>query len=808
MTHFDSKSAISSPPDIDAQKDLSGAATTANGETHDYVLDDHIRLNTFSNPDLFGNRELSWLAFNERVLGEAERPDNPLMERLKFLTIFSSNLDEFFMVRLSSLLKLAERQGIGAAQAVASAQNPQRPRLDPDDVEETLDDVSLKIRTDLSRAHALLHKELIPALRLVGVELLRVHELDEADHKYLASFFAEQIFPILTPLAVDSAHPFPYLSNLSLYLAVHFEEFEQNGEPLLAFLEIPRQLPRILALPKSGKARRFILTEDVVKLFLSQLFPWTQVKSAYLVRVTRNLDYQLLEGEVQDLMRSIETELRDREQKFVLRLEVEASIPDGLRNRLRSELELDLDDIYEVPQIVGASDLKDLLKIEVGPENWDPPFNPRIHPELGGNKNFFEVLQKRDILLHHPYDSFVSIVEFVEQARIDPDVLAIKMTLYRGGGNSPIIESLLRAAEGGKQVTVVVELKARFDEETNIVWAKRLERAGAHVVFGFVGLKTHCKSLLVVRREKDLLRRYVHLSTGNYNHSTAKLYTDIGLLTCNEHISQDVVNLFNLLTGFNIIGTRSIAAENLKLSRKLSDGRKDSRSLPIFQKLKVAPFGLREHFLAEIEREIRVHRRKGGGRIVLKMNALTDSTLVSALYCASDQGVKIDLFVRGVCVLLPGIPDVSENITVRSVVDRFLEHSRVAWFHNDGQPRVFLGSADFMPRNMDRRIEIVWPVLDAEQIRKISEILTIFLNDNCRAHVMRSDGTYDKLAPPPGTDAVRSQFTFIDQARRVGLKSMAYDVALDFKASGDRLDKRGKQIESLAKKSKRKASRG
>jgi polyphosphate kinase len=755
-----------------------------------------------NDPDLFLNRELSWLAFNERVLGEAARPDNPVMERLKFLTIFSSNLDEFFMVRLSGLLKLAERQGLAPQGASV------RPsKADPLEVEETLDEVSLKIRTDLARAHHLLHKDILPELREIGLELVRAHELEAGDHSYLATYFDSQIFPILTPLAVDSAHPFPYLANLSLYLAVHFEETTHTGEPLLAFVEISRQLPRVLALPRSGKARRFVLIEDVVKLFLFRLFPWTQVRNAYLVRATRNLDYQLLEGEVQDLMRSIEAELKDREQKFVLRLEVEATVPEALRERLRVELDLDAEDVYEVPQIVGAADLRDLLKFDIGAETRDPAFNPRLHPDLGEDKNFFEVIGKKDLLLHHPFDSFVSIVEFVEQARLDPNVLAIKMTLYRGGGNSPIIESLLKAAEGGKQVTVVVELKARFDEETNIVWAKRLERAGAHVVFGFVGLKTHCKCLLVIRRERNALRRYVHLSTGNYNHSTAKFYTDIGLLTSNEQITQDVVTLFNLLTGFNIIGAGYSGVGATETQIVAPALRKSGKIKPQFSQLHVAPFGLRDHFLGEIEAEVRSHQIHGRGRIVLKMNALTDPILIKSLYCASRQGVRVDLLVRGVCILRPGVPGFSETITVRSVVDRFLEHSRVAWFGNDGHPRVFLGSADFMPRNMNRRIEVAWPVLDPEIIMSVTDILAVYIGDNLRSHEMLPDGSYRRIEVVAGGVPRRAQLFFIDHARKAGLKSEAYETALEL-VSPDATESEANASQApFTKKAKRKGGR-
>ncbi|MEN9530076.1 MAG: hypothetical protein RI932_1949 [Pseudomonadota bacterium] len=677
-------------------------------------------LKKLDDPELYLNRELAWLSFNDRVLKEAENRTTPLLERLKFLSIFGSNLDEFFMVRLSGLFRLLENSESGVAVTTQTSGD-----MDP---EETLDEVSLYIRRQLRRASATFQAGLIPALAAEGISILSTSQLSRQELEKLDEFFENQIFPILTPLAIDQAHPFPYLANLSLYIAVSFKEAGENGEPLLAFVEIPSKLSRYIAVPSRAREHRFVVIEDLIRRHLSKLFPWNEVDDAYVFRVTRNLDYQLLEGEVKDLMKSIELELKDRAQRFVVRLEVEKDMPERLRSRLRNQLELDIGDIYESSSYLNLRDLMFLSKLEVKPALRDSVFNPKMSARLSHDRDIFDVIREGDVLLHHPYESFSSVLEFLGRAADDPNVLAIKQTLYRIGGDSPVIEALVRAAEKGKQVTAVVELKARFDEHNNIAWARRLERAGAHVVFGFVGLKTHAKCALVIRREGDHLQRYAHISTGNYNISTARLYTDLGMLTANDVLTSDLAKLFNLLTGFNLLSSES------QLSR-LNGG-------PDFDSIQVSPFGVRDFFIRNLEEEVALHRSQGQGHVVLKMNSLTDSKLIHALYSASCAGVRIDLIVRGVCILRPGLRGVSENIRVISIIDRFLEHSRIFYFRNSGQPKIYLGSCDFMPRNMDRRVEIVWPV-GAETLKaKVIEILAINLEDNLKSHSMRSDGTY------------------------------------------------------------------
>jgi polyphosphate kinase len=704
----------------------------------------------FEEDELFLNREIAWLAFNERVLGEAENTNTPLLERVKFISIFHSNLDEFFMVRVSSLIRLLEREG--------SRKNTE---LDEEELEDTLDEVALKVRQILKRVNFAFFGSILPQVEKQGVFFVPFDNLSKAESEKLESYFEAQIFPVLTPLAIDPAHPFPYLANLSCYLAVTFEEHEETGVPLLAFVEIPSKLPRFLPVEGRGRKRRYVLIDDLIKQFLDRLFPWNKISGAYVFRVTRNLDYQLLETEVKDLMKSIELELKDREQKIVVRLEIEASTPEPLKQRLRTALELDPTDVYEIQGTINPRDYSFLLSMDWPSDLRDLPFNPRLVPRILV-KNVFDSIREEDIFLHHPYDSFVCVLRFLNEAAMDPNVLAIKMTLYRTGGDSPIIESLVRAAENGKQVTAVVELKARFDERNNIVWARRLERAGVHVVFGFVGLKTHGKCLLVVRREHGVLRKYVHLSTGNYNSSTAKLYTDIGIITSQEGICNDIASLFNLLTGFNIV--------------KSISGTIKERT-PSFEKIKVAPFGLRQFMIGLIDQEKRLHKPDNPGHLILKMNSLTDLKIVQALYKASQKGVKIDLIVRGVCVLRPGIPGISENIRVISIIDRFLEHSRIYYFKHGGNPLFYLGSADLMQRNMDKRIEVLWPVENRNiQIRLIS-ILEIYLRDNCKSHLMLPDGTYKLLGLDEPTK-LRCQEKFIEIARKEGLKTVAYDDAV------------------------------
>jgi polyphosphate kinase len=697
---------------------------------------------SLDDPELYLNRELAWLSFNDRVLKEAESRDVPLVERIKFLSIFSSNLDEFFMVRLSGLFKLLEHQETDRT-IETHAQRDQ-------DAEETLDEVSIYIRRQLKRAYATFQGNFLPQLSTEGVSLLRVQDLTRTELERLDTMFERQIFPILTPLAVDPAHPFPFLSNLSLYLAVTFKDLGDNGEPLLAFVEVPSKLPRFMSIPSPAREHRFVVLEDIIRRHLDKLFPWSEVEDAFVFRVTRNLDYELLEGEVKDLMKSIELELKDRAQRFVVRLEVEQTMPERLRSQLRSQLELEHGDVYECSSLLNLRDLINLTKIEFRSSLRDSAFNPKINHRLSEDRDIFDVIRERDILLHHPYESFSSVLEFLDRAAEDSNVLAIKQTLYRIGGDSPVIDALVKAAEKGKQVTAVVELKARFDEVNNIAWARRLERAGAHVVFGFVGLKTHAKCALVVRREGQHLQRYAHLSTGNYNSSTARIYTDFGMLTANDALTSDLAKLFNLLTGFNLL------ASEAKLS-KLHGG-------PDFETIRVAPFGLRNFFIDMIRNEIAAHQLHGQGYIVAKMNSLTDAELIKVLYEASNAGVRIDLIVRGVCVLRPRVRGVSDNIRVISIIDRFLEHSRIFFFNNGGDSRVFLGSADFMPRNMDRRIEVVWPVMDDQLKAKVIDVLVHSLSDTTKSHVMKEDGTYMQNSSLR-QKAFRSQERLIDYAR-------------------------------------------
>lgn len=700
-----------------------------------------VRRIPLDDPDLYLNQEMAWLAFNERVLHEAENKQTPLFERLKFNMIFNTNLDEFFMVRLSRLLRLWEQDQPATRTLMADDVDP----------EEMLDEVALKVRELVGRGSQCLTNSIFPALREKGIILTKVDDLTRFEEEQVDEYFERHVFPVLTPLALDPAHPFPYLSNLSLYLAVHFDEKDERGESLLAFVEVPQVINRFVPISSKSRGLKFMLLEDLIRKHLPRLFPWPKILSAHVFRVTRNLDYQLMEGEVKDLLKTMEYELKDRAQKIVVRLEIEPGTPDSLKARLRNALLLDPSDTYEVHGMMNLRDLSTLLKIDSDPKLRDPVFSSIVHPVLDNeDANIFDIIRERDVLLHHPYNSFVSVLDFLHSAADDPNVLAIKQTLYRTGGDSPVIEALVRAAENGKQVTAVVELKARFDEHNNIVWAKRLERAGVHVVFGFVNLKVHAKCALVVRKEGSQLQRFVHMSTGNYNPSTAKIYTDLSFFTSNPAITNDIVSLFNMITGFNFMGQNA----SLALLKR-----------PSFQKIKVAPTEMREHFLRMIDNERRNHSDQNPGYIILKMNALIDKPMVQALYRASQAGVKVDLIIRGMCVLRPGVEGVSTNIRVISVIDRFLEHSRVYWFRNSGKPIVYLGSADFMPRNMDRRIEVAWPLENEELKNKVKEILDCYMVDNTKSHVMMFDGVYKQNHP--GKDrAFRVQDKFILDAKR------------------------------------------
>ncbi|MGH7629437.1 MAG: polyphosphate kinase 1 [Gemmatimonadales bacterium] len=666
-------------------------------------------------PSLYLNRELSWLEFNRRVLYEAQDSRTPLLERLKFLGIFSSNLDEFFQVRVAGL---KQQLAAGIVERTADGMTP----------EAQLRAISATVR-ELTRQHrqTLMH-EVIPALAQHALHLeLNVGDLTPADREHLDRYFQANVFPVLTPLAVDPGHPFPYISNLSLSLAVVLRG--TDGEERFARVKVPKILPRWVPLTAP---HRFVPLEQVIGANLESLFPGIEILGWYTFRISRNTDLQLDDSdEAEDLLSLIQEEVRNRRFAEVVRIEVHASMPESLRQLLLAEFNaeedqggasLTRDDLYEVMGLLDTADLLSLANLDI-PELHDPPFHPGTQPRLVGTRNVFEVIKEGDLFLHHPYDSFATSVErFIQTAADDPDVVAMKLTLYRTGGDSSIARVLAHAAERGKQVAVLIELQARFDEENNIIWAQRLEDVGVHVSYGVAGLKTHAKVMLVVRREGDTMRRYVHIGTGNYNPKTARLYTDFGLLSDNPDLGADLTDLFNVLTGF---------------------------ASPVgYRKLIVAPRGMREQFIEMIRREIR-HREAGRpARIFAKMNALVDPDIIAALYEASRAGVPIDLIVRGICCLRPGLRGISENIRVISIIGRFLEHSRAFSFLNGGSDEVYIGSADWMPRNLDRRIECVLPIENPAHRQTIRNVLELMWGDNRQAWELRSDGTYEQRCPP------------------------------------------------------------
>ncbi|MBW4519489.1 MAG: polyphosphate kinase 1 [Scytolyngbya sp. HA4215-MV1] len=675
-----------------------------------------------NDPKYYLNRELSWLEFNRRVLHEAIDPRTPLLERVKFVAIFSSNLDEFFMVRVAALKQQVEA---GVSNLTPDGRTPQQ----------QLDEISQQVHQMALQLQELLQKTLIPQLAEEGVQVLSYNELTQPQQRYLQQYFEERIFPILTPLAVDPAHPFPQMSNLSLNLAVIVKDPETE-EKNFARVKVPSSLPRFVPLPQELRPKSSVWSgvalEQIIAHNLDALFPGMTIQAHHLFRITRDADLGVREDEADDLLLAIEQELRKRHiGGSVVRLQIPTSMPESVQQILMHGMKLTEKDVYTMQGWLG---LKDLFLFAALPlsHHKDAPWTPITPPRLRWidrciddepeGEDIFSVIRQRDLLVHHPYESFTASVEqFVTQAAQDPNVLAIKMTLYRTSGDSPIIKALIAAAENGKQVAVLVELKARFDEERNISWARKLEDTGVHVVYGVVGLKTHTKIVLVVRQENDHLNRYVHIGTGNYNPKTARLYTDLSLLSCRQELGADLIDLFNYLTGF---------------SKQKS-----------YRKLLVAPVTLRDRFLALIQREVE-HCQKGRpGRIRAKMNSLVDRRMIQALYQASQAGVEIDLIVRGICCLRPGMTGVSDNIRVISVIGRFLEHSRIFEFHNDGQEERFIGSADWMTRNLDRRVEAVTPIDDADIAKELKEILDILLKDNRQAWELRSDGTYLQRAP-------------------------------------------------------------
>jgi polyphosphate kinase len=686
-----------------------------------------------SDPQYFLNRELSLLEFFRRVLDEARDERNPLLERVKFLSIVGLNLDEFFMVRVGGI-----KQQIDAGVVDITPDGLTPP--------EQLAAIRKVAHTLMQDARDCWSSDLFPKLVEAGLHVLTYAELNNAQKTKVKEYFDEVIFPVLTPLAYDPGRPFPHISNLSLNLAVLIRD--QKGLERFARVKVPNTLPRFVPIKRSSGATRkdgtvphnhyFVWLEQVIIAHLDALFPGMEIVEAHPFRITRDADIVIKELEAADLLESMEESVRQRRFGSVVRVEVNNGLPAHLGDILVENLEMDQKDLYVVDGLLGVGDLRSLYSIDRY-DLKDPPFIPALPTALNGKgpaSSLFGAIRQSDILLHHPYDSFMPVVDFLRQAANDPDVLAIKQTLYRVGRNSPVVDALLEAIENGKQVAVLVELKARFDEESNITWARTLEAEGVHVVYGLLGLKTHSKIALVVRKEGDGIRRYVHLATGNYNTITSQVYTDLGLFTCDDAIGADATDLFNYLTGY---------------SAKTS-----------YRKLLVAPINLRTRMVELIEREMAQHRKHGGGHLIFKMNALTDTGMIQQLYRASQAGVKIDLMVRGMCCLRPGVPGVSETIQVTSVVGRFLEHSRVYYFRNGGQEEIYLGSADVMTRNIDRRVEVLFPLQDQRLVRLVrDDILKTYLADNVKARILQADGTYERAKIKKDQPLVNAQIALL-----------------------------------------------
>ncbi len=690
-------------------------------------------------PRLFLNRELSLLEFQRRVLDEARDPQNPLLERVKFLSIVSSNLDEFFMVRVSGIRK----------QIDAGVSTPSHDGMTPAQQLAAIRKGAIQLMLDERDCWL---KELMPQLKKAGIFLLDYKELNERQRQSVESYFKEVVFPVVTPLAFDPGHPFPHISNLSLNLAVLIRD--RKDKEHFVRIKVPSTLPRFIPIKRSsGGARKdgttpyhhyFVWIEQVIAANLDAFFPGMQVVEAHPFRVTRDADMVIQELEASDLLETMEQSVRQRRFGSVLRLRINSAMSEQIRDLLIENLEMDRNDVYTLDGSMGLSSLMSLYGAIDRYDLKDAPFKPAL-PAVFKNGlddgSIFSLIRQGDILFHHPYDSFAPVVDFLRTAARDPDVLAIKQTLYRVGRNPPVVEALLEAAENGKQVAVLLELKARFDEESNIGWARMLEKEGVHVIYGLLGLKTHSKLALVVRKEGDGIRRYLHMATGNYNAITANLYEDLGIFTCDDEIGADATDLFNYLTGYS--------------------GKED------YRKLLVAPINLRARMVSLIQREISWAKKGQPGHLILKMNALVDRPMIELLYKASQAGVKVDLLVRGMCCLRPGLPGFSENITVRSVVGRFLEHSRIFYFRNGGKEEIYCGSADLMERNIDYRVEVLFPVQSPELIQHIrNQILEVYLKDNVKTRLMQPDGTYIQLKPKEGEPAINSQAWFLTQRFR------------------------------------------
>ncbi len=691
------------------------------------------------NPERFVNRELSWLEFNSRVLEEATDESNPLLERLKFLCIVSSNLDEFFEVRVAALKQQIES---GITERGPDGRTPA----------EAFKEVSQRTREMVRSQYRTWSESIQPALAEAGIVFSHVSELSAEQGAWLDQFYFEQVASVLTPLGIDSAHPFPDLLNKSLNVIAEIQVGPaDNNETRLAIVQVPRILSRIVKLPSSGEIQQYVFLEEVIFRHLDNLFPGNKIRGHWCFRVTRNSELYIDEESAASMIKAVERELFNRRKGAAVRLEVEAGCPDSMRKKLVDSLKLSDADVYPIDGPLDPIPLMSVYGDEHPPELKDDPFVAPVARALQGCDDLFGLLREKDVLLHHPYETFSSVIEFIEQAADDPRVLAIKQTLYRSGSDDRIFDALSRAARQGKQVTVIVELKARFDEDNNIKAARLLEEQGVHVLYGMVGYKIHSKMCLVVRRDDDRIRRYVHLATGNYNRTTARIYTDIGLLTAREDLGDDVGSLFNLLTGI-------------------------CQFQPM-KKLLVAPFSLHRRMVELVDNETKNAERGLPARIIAKMNALVDPVMIDALYRASQAGVEIQLIIRGVCCLRAGVPGLSERIEVRSIIGRFLEHSRIFYFENECRPKVYVGSADWMPRNFFSRIETVFPIEDGVlRDRIINDVLGVSLRDNSKSRLLQPDGSYRRCQPAEGEDMRLSQKEFMANATRA---TSGLDTTLD-----------------------------
>ncbi|MDG1892232.1 MAG: polyphosphate kinase 1 [Verrucomicrobiota bacterium] len=686
------------------------------------------------------NRELSWLEFNQRVLEEASDSHNPLLERLKFFCIVSSNLDEFFEVRVASL---KEQVSTGLLARGPDGRTPA----------ETLRAVTRRVRRMVDLQYGVWREELLPQLKRKGIRLLRCDELTERQLKWADGYYDTEVHPVLTPLSIDPSHPFPLLLNKSLNIIVELEAQGKTPNPRqLAVVQVPRNLPRLVPFKTTRTHRDYLYLGEIIYRHLERLFPGNRILGHWMFRVTRNSELYLDEESISDMLMAMEEELDNRRKGDAVRLEVTKGCPPHVRNRLLQELELTKEDLYTIEGPLNPTQFMQVYEGSHCPELRDKGFMaPMAFPFRNKERGMFEVIRQKDVLLHHPYESFQSVVHFIENAANDPKVLAIKLTMYRAGSDQEIFKALMRAVRNDKQVTVVMELKARFDENNNIKAARQLEKAGVHVLYGLAGYKIHCKMCLVVRKDDDGIRRYVHLGSGNYNPSTAKIYTDVALFSARAPLGRDVNDVFNLLTGVcQFQGT---------------------------EKLIVAPFNLHDTLLAKIRREAENARKGIPARIIAKMNALVDTSMMDALCDASKHGVQIDLIIRGICCLRPGLKGISEHIRVRSVVGRFLEHSRIFYFENGCQPEVYVGSADWMPRNFFRRIEVLFPVEDGIlRDRLTHELLEVYLEDNTKARWMKSDGSYHRPIQEDGSRPLSSQAAFMDLSLKTNLDSMKHGV--------------------------------